>query len=114
MRGAKLGNNLLTGALVFLAFVFCVSGSTYYVSESGSDSNSAANARSPSTPWKTLAAVQSAIDSSVFAGGDVIAFARGSTFNGILNFGIKLRNLTVRFRPTFLFGRAPAVANRFL
>ncbi len=53
------------------------SGTTYYVdSNLGSDSN---NGTSPSTPWKTIAHVQSVLTN--FAPGDQILFARGDVWS---------------------------------
>lgn len=50
---------------------------TYYVSNSGSDTN---NGTSASTPWKTL----SKVNAATFAPGDQILFQRGSSFYGTL------------------------------
>jgi len=56
-----------------------VSAATYYVSPTGSDTN---NGTSTSTPWQTIAKVNSAH----FVAGDSILFQGGQTFTGALVF----------------------------
>jgi hypothetical protein len=56
--------------------------STYYVSNSGNDSN---NGLSTSRPWKTIAKV----DASTFKAGDFILFQGGQTFSGTLSIASK-------------------------
>ncbi len=51
----------------------CSAGTTYYVSNSGSDSN---NGLSPLTPWKTI----SKVNGESFSPGDFILFKRGDTW----------------------------------
>lgn len=53
------------------------SGTTYYVSPTGSDSN---NGTSPSTPWKTV----SKVASKNLASGSKVLFERGGTYRGTL------------------------------
>ena len=52
-----------------------IKGTKYYVSPNGSDSN---NGRSPSTPWKSIAKVNSA----TLRSGDAVLFERGGEFRG--------------------------------
>src|SRR5438046_2607114 len=53
--------------------------STYYVSNSGSDSNAGT---SSSAPWRSIGKV----DATTFKAGDSILFAGGQTFSGNLTF----------------------------
>jgi parallel beta-helix repeat protein len=71
-------NALLTIFLIHLTFAGF--SATYYVSSSGSDSNSGL---STSLPWRTLGKV----NASTFAPGDQILFQRGDTFYGSLTIG---------------------------
>ena len=63
-------------ALLFLVFGFTANARTYYVSNSGDDSNSGTDA---SSPWQTLNKVNSF---KGFVAGDNILFRRGDTFYG--------------------------------
>ncbi len=55
----------------------------FYVSNSGSDSRTLAQAQNSETPWATLSKVQSSMSS--FTSGDSILFKRGDAFSGILS-----------------------------
>lgn len=55
-------------------------GTIYYVSASGDDANSGTQAQ----PWRSLARVQTALNSNALAAGDQILFARGAVFTGAL------------------------------
>ncbi len=57
----------------------CATGTVYYVSSAGSDSNAGT---SPSTAWKTLSKVQSA--KNLIHAGDTVLFRQGDTFVGTL------------------------------
>jgi hypothetical protein len=63
-------------ALLFLVLSFTANARTYYISNSGNDSNSGTDA---SSPWQTLNKVNSFRN---FAPGDNILFRRGDTFYG--------------------------------
>ena len=63
-------------ALLFLVFGFTANARTYYVSNSGDDSNSGTDV---SSPWQTLNKVNSFRN---FSPGDNILFRRGDTFYG--------------------------------
>ncbi len=65
--------------LIFLLFSTIASATNYYVSSVGSD---AANGLSESTPWKSIAKVNTVF--SLFNPGDKILFRRGDTFNGTI------------------------------
>jgi len=65
-------------AIVLLMTGFQAYSKTYYVANSGSDSN---NGTSSSTPWKTLSKVSSYTG---FVAGDQILFNRGDIFYGML------------------------------
>jgi hypothetical protein len=60
----------------FLIFNFTADATNYYVSSSGSDSNSGTD---PSSPWQTISKVNSFRN---FTAGDNILFRRGDTFYG--------------------------------
>jgi hypothetical protein len=64
----------LTSGAALIGSPIPISGTVYYVSPTGND---AANGTSTSTPWATLAKV----NSSTFKPGDVIRLAGGNTFN---------------------------------
>jgi len=64
---------LLIAILLFPSFVFA---NTYYVSQTGSDSN---NGLTISTPWQTLSKVQTSVQI-----GDSVLFSKGSKFTGRL------------------------------
>lgn len=71
-------------SLLFTALFFAATAlhaTDYYVSPAGNDNN---NGTSPSTPWKTIAKV----NSFTFASGDVIRFKRGSIFYGCIVAGM--------------------------
>jgi len=55
---------------------------TYYVANNGSDTN---NGLSPSSPWRTIGKVNTALNSGVITLGDDIYFKRGDIFSGELN-----------------------------
>lgn len=77
---------------------------TYYVSTSGSDSNSGT---SMSSPWKTL----SKINGSSFTAGDVISFQRGGSWTGnltIRNSGLQDKPITVT---AYGSGERPIIRN---
>ncbi|MCX6262853.1 MAG: right-handed parallel beta-helix repeat-containing protein, partial [Bacteroidia bacterium] len=63
--------------VIFLFFSLVTSATNYYVSNSGSDSNSG---KSSSRPWLTL----SKVNDHKFSPGDIIHFKRGDTFRGFL------------------------------
>ena len=65
--------------IAFLILSTIASATDYYISSSGNDAN---NGRSSSTPWKTIAKVNSAF--SIMKPGDRILFKRGDTFYGTL------------------------------
>jgi hypothetical protein len=60
-------------------------GTTYYVSNSGSDSNSGT---STSSPWKTISKVQNFLGS--LRPGDSVLFQRGGVWNEMLNAGVDI------------------------
>ena len=78
-----VGSTLSTGryADVAAAFPPASAPNIYYVDASATG-NDSANGLSPSTPWKTIAKV----NSSTFQPGDTILFAGGQTFTGGLAF----------------------------
>lgn len=89
MRASHLLLSIMSG--VWIAFPLAAA--TYYVSPSGNDS---ANGTTTSTPWKTIAKV----NSLNFAAGDSILFKGGATFFGSLYFdaadaGVSLNRITV-------------------
>ena len=65
--------------IIFLLFSTIASATTYYVSSVGSD---AANGLSESTPWKSIAKVNTVFSSC--NAGDKILFRRGDTFYGTI------------------------------
>ena len=65
--------------IIFLVLNTIASATDYYISSSGNDAN---NGLSSSTPWKTIAKVNSAF--STFLPGDRILFKRGDTFSGTI------------------------------
>src|SRR5674476_1471227 len=65
--------------IAFLIFNTIASATDYYISSSGNDAN---NGLSSSTPWKTIAKVNSAF--SLLKPGDRILFNRGNTFYGTI------------------------------
>jgi uncharacterized repeat protein (TIGR02059 family) len=65
--------------IVFLIFSSIASATDYYISSAGNDTN---NGLSSSTPWKTIAKVNSSF--SLMKPGDRILFNRGDTFYGTL------------------------------
>ena len=65
--------------IILLTFSTIVSATDYYVSSSGNDTN---NGLSSSSPWKTIAKVNSAF--STLKPGDRVLFNRGNTFYGTL------------------------------
>lgn len=67
------------GAICFALFCCVANATTYYVSNSGSDTNSGT---SVNAPWQSIAKV----NRTTFAGGDEILFAGGQTFGGGLGF----------------------------
>jgi uncharacterized repeat protein (TIGR02059 family) len=73
-KNAPLKNALI---IAFLIFSTIASATDYYISSSGNDSN---NGLSASTPWKTIAKVNSSF--STLKPGDRILFNRGDTFYG--------------------------------
>lgn len=83
MRVKTLGIALVPLVLGLLpvgtGFVHAATATTYYVSPSGSDSNSGTSA---SSPWQTIAKV----NSSTFAAGSSVEFQGGQTFSGCLVF----------------------------
>src|SRR5438309_9195838 len=65
---------LLTGLL------YTANAKTYYFSASGSDSYSATQAQSQSTPWKTITKLNAIF--SILQPGDKVLFKRGDSFYG--------------------------------
>jgi hypothetical protein len=95
--------NLLAVTFSFLALAASATGGTYYVDSSAPDAiDSGPGNRA--RPWKSLAAV----DSHTFTPGDVIYFARGSSYRG----GFTAKDSGSAGRPiTFAaFGTGPAPA----
>lgn len=69
--------------VVLLFLVNRLEAKTYYISSaSGSDSYSSTQAQSASTPWKSIAKLNSVFGS--FSAGDSVLFKRGETFYGTL------------------------------
>jgi parallel beta-helix repeat protein len=66
--------------IILLTLSTIVSATDYYISSSGDDTNN--NGLSSSTPWKTIAKVNSVF--STFKPGDRVLFNRGDTFYGTL------------------------------
>ncbi|HXB07441.1 MAG TPA: right-handed parallel beta-helix repeat-containing protein [Puia sp.] len=72
----------------FLSIIFLLSNSgtranTYYFSSTkGADSRNSSQAQNPSTPWKTIARLNSFF--SNLKAGDSVLFKRGETFNGTI------------------------------
>ncbi len=75
-KNAPLKNALI---IAFLIFSTIASATDYYISSSGNDAN---NGLSSSTPWKTIAKVNSSF--STLKPGDRILFNRGDVFYGSL------------------------------
>src|SRR5665811_728715 len=75
-KNVPLKNALI---IAFLILSTIASATDYYVSSSGNDAN---NGISSSTPWKTIAKVNSAF--SLMKPGDRILFNRGDTFYGTI------------------------------
>jgi len=72
---------LLLLTLVALLFATTTNATNYYFSSvSGDDSRTAIQAKSPSTPWKTLGKLNSYFASLM--PGDSVLFKRGETFYG--------------------------------
>ena len=81
--------------LIFLfLFISLSSCATYYVSADGDDSNTATQAQSSSTPWKTIAK----INSITCVPTDTILFRRGDVFIGSINACGAKNSATVNFR----------------
>ncbi|WP_271783760.1 RICIN domain-containing protein [Aquimarina algiphila] len=76
----KFKKNFLGIILIFYGLNSGLAQRNYYVSASGSDSN---NGTSTSSPWKTIAKVNS--NKGSFVAGDVINFNRGDVFYGSLD-----------------------------
>ena len=73
--------NLITPLLVF--FAYSVQAANYYFSSvSGDDSRTAVQAKSPSSPWKSLSKLNAFF--STLQPGDSVLFKRGETFYGSL------------------------------
>ena len=68
-------NKLITITLLLLFAFNANAQTTYYVSKAGSDAN---NGTSTSTPWQTIAKV----NSHTFSSGDIVLFKKGDTFVG--------------------------------
>src|SRR5665647_1628345 len=66
--------------IIFLVFSTIASATDYYISSSGNDTNN--YGLSSSTPWKTIAKVNSAF--LIMKPGDRILFNRGDTFYGTI------------------------------
>ncbi|MBD0256043.1 MAG: right-handed parallel beta-helix repeat-containing protein, partial [Cytophagales bacterium] len=67
--------------LLLFGLISTTQAATYYFSTSqGDDNRTAAQAQSPSTPWKTIAKLNAIF--STLAPGDVIMFNRGEVFEG--------------------------------
>jgi uncharacterized repeat protein (TIGR02059 family) len=75
-KNVPLKNALI---IVFLIFSTIASATDYYISSAGNDTN---NGLSSTTPWKTIAKVNSSF--SIMKPGDRILFNRGDTFYGTL------------------------------
>ena len=60
--------------VLFLGIAWSLSGATYYIANSGNDSNPGTITK----PWATM----SKVTNTPFAGGDIILFKRGDTFRG--------------------------------
>jgi parallel beta-helix repeat protein len=73
----KHSSRILLSFVFFIFFSFTVNATVYYVSTSGSDSNTGT---STDKPWKTLAKV----NSFSFNPGDQILFKRGEEWNGTI------------------------------
>ncbi|HEY5122158.1 MAG TPA: hypothetical protein VIK14_00325, partial [Ignavibacteria bacterium] len=71
----------MRNALIVLLMTLCsvASATDYYIKSSGNDTN---NGTSPSTPWRTIAKINSAF--SIMNPGDRILFNQGDTFYGQL------------------------------
>lgn len=76
----KLTNKILVLLFVLASFLDAKA-ATYYVSSSGNDSYSSAEAQNQSTPWKSI----SKVNSAALAAGDSVLFKRGETFPGCLS-----------------------------
>ncbi|HYG73957.1 MAG TPA: right-handed parallel beta-helix repeat-containing protein [Planctomycetota bacterium] len=78
---------VLIGMLCVMLCIACRAqegtGVAYYVSSSqGDDSRSAAQAKNPATPWKSISKLNSSM--SLMSPGDAILFKRGDVFHGTL------------------------------
>ena len=71
-------NNIIKIILLPIIFTFYTFGSDFYISNSGSDSNSGT---SISSPWKTI----SKVNSILLKPGDRISFRRGNIWKEKLN-----------------------------
>ena len=76
----RIKNVLLAISIVLFGVNFTFAQRNFYVSAAGKDSN---NGRSASSPWKTIAKVNSS--NSDFRAGDVIHFRKGDVFYGKLD-----------------------------
>src|ERR1041384_5504699 len=78
--------NLLTLLMLIKLVFFCekINATNYYFSSTdGDDSRTSAQAQSSSTPWKTIAKLNSIFSS--IQPGDQILFKRGDVFYGSIN-----------------------------
>ncbi len=79
MKLSVFMKSILCAAMMLIAGI--ANATTYYVSNSGSNSN---NGTSPSTPWQTLSKVQSAGNNGTIRAGDFILFKKGDSFTGTI------------------------------
>ena len=96
----------MKNALVLIFFVFSTiaSATDYYISSSGNDTN---NGLSSSTPWKTIAKVNSAF--SIIKPGDRILFNRGDVFTGQITLTCSGTSLAKIIFSAYGIGDAPVV-----
>lgn len=87
---------LLVLAVTLAASLHSAHATTYYVAPNGDDSRTPEQARSSTTPWKSLSTVQTNILNSNIVAGDTVALERGGVYYGTLELDTKFINLTVR------------------
>src|SRR5665811_1091801 len=100
-KNVPLKNALI---IAFLILSTIASATDYYVSSSGSDAN---NGLSSSTPWKTIAKVNSAF--SLMKPGDRILFKRGDVFTGQITLTVSGSALAKITFSAYGTGNAPII-----
>lgn len=86
---------------------FKLKGATYYVSNTGNDSYTNIQAQNISTPWKTIAKINSIMNS--LQPGDSILFKAGEVFYGELNITVSGNSLVPLVFSSYGIGQKPEI-----